>query len=199
MKSTKIVIAIVAILTVLGGTFAGLWFFTDIFNFLKPENEVFSNQIEKALNIEEAKFVDYSDFLKEYKDMSGKPVSSKMNITADLNISDLDSDIQNTINKSKITIESNSDLSNKKAQTKIGLSTDNKEVLSLEAITDGDKMAIGSKDLYDKYLTFTMKDIIELAAEESDMDEEEIEQVRTLVTALEDSSIKTALQNKLGE
>ena len=130
MKSTKIVIAIVAILTVLGGTFAGLWFFTDIFNFLKPENEVFSNQIEKALNIEEAKFVDYSDFLNEYKDMSSKPVSSKMNITADLNISDLDSDVQDIINKSKITVESNSDLSNKKAQAKIGLFTDNKEVFA---------------------------------------------------------------------
>ena len=65
----KIIIAIVAILAILGGTFAGLWFFTDVFNFLKPENEVFSNQVEKALNIEEAKFVDYSDFLKEYKEM----------------------------------------------------------------------------------------------------------------------------------
>ena len=186
MKSTKIVIAIVAILTVLGGTFAGLWFFTDIFNFLKPENEVFSNQIEKALNIEEAKFVDYSDFLKEYKDMSSKPVSSKMNITADLNISDLDSDVQDIINKSKITVESNSDLSNKKAQAKIGLFTDTKEVLSLEAITDGDKMAIGSEDLYDKYLTFSMEDIVELAAEESDMDEEEVEQ---LLNTLSNSNV----------
>lgn len=186
MKSTKIVIAIVAILTVLGGTFAGLWFFTDIFNFLKPENEVFSNQIEKALNIEEAKFVDYSDFLNEYKDMSSKPVSSKMNITADLNISDLDSDVQDIINKSKITVESNSDLSNKKAQTKIGLFTDNKEVLSLEAITDGNKMAIGSEDLYDKYLTFSMEDIVELAAEESDMDEEEVEQ---LLSTLSNSNV----------
>ena len=186
MKSTKIVIAIVAILTVLGGTFAGLWFFTDIFNFLKPENEVFSNQIEKALNIEEAKFVDYSDFLNEYKDMSSKPVSSKMNITADLNISDLDSDVQDIINKSKITVESNSDLSNKKAQAKIGLFTDNKEVLSLETITDGDKMAIGSEDLYDKYLTFSMEDIVELAAEESDMDEEEVEQ---LLNTLSNSNV----------
>ena len=105
MKSTKIIIAIVAILVVLGGTFAGLWFFTDVFNFLKPESEVFSNQVEKALNIEEAKFVNYSDFLKEYKEMSNKPVSSKINMTAELNISDLDSDVQDIINKSKITLE----------------------------------------------------------------------------------------------
>lgn len=177
MKSTKIIIAIVAILVVLGGTFAGLWFFTDVFNFLKPENEVFSNQIEKALNIEEAKFVNYSDFLNEYKEMSNKPVSSKINMTAELNISDLDSDVQDIINKSKITIESNSDIANKKAQAKIGLYTDNKEVLSVDAITDGKKIAIGSEDLYDKYLTVSMEDLVELAGEESGMDEEEMEQV----------------------
>ena len=177
MKSTKIIIAIVAILTVLGGTFAGLWFFTDVFNFLKPENEVFSNQVEKALNIEEAKFVNYSDFLKEYKEMSNKPVSSKINMTAELNISDLDSDVQDIINKSKITIESNSDIASKKAQAKIGLYTDNKEVLSVDTITDGKKIAIGSEDLYDKYLTVSMEDLLELAGEESGMDEEEMEQI----------------------
>lgn len=177
MKSTKIIIAIVAILVVLGGTFAGLWFFTDVFNFLKPESEVFSNQVEKALNIEEAKFVNYSDFLNEYKEMSNKPVSSKINMTAELNISDLDSDVQDIINKSKITIEANSDIANKKAQSKIGLYADNSEVLTLDVVTDGEKIALGSEDLYDKYLTVSMKDIVELAGEESGMDEEEMEQL----------------------
>lgn len=173
----KIIIAIVAIVAVLGGTFAGLWFFTDVFNFLKPENEVFSNQIEKALNIEEAKFVNYSDFLAEYKEMSNKPVSSKINMTAELNISDLDSDVQDIINKSKISIEANADVANKKAQSKIGLYADNSEVLELDIVTDGEKIALGSEDLYDKYLTVSMEDIIDLVAEESDMDAEELEQI----------------------
>ena len=85
--------------------------------------------------------------------------------------------MQYIINKSKITIESNSDIASKKAQAKIGLYTDNKEVLSVDTITDGKKIAIGSEDLYDKYLTVSMEDLLELAGEESGMDEEEMEQI----------------------
>ena len=177
MKSKKIIIAIVAILVVLSGTFAGLWFFTDLLNFLKPENEVFSNQLEKALNVEDAKFVNYSDFLKEYDEMSKKPVTSKINMTAELKLSDLDSDVQDIINKSKITLESKSDMSSKKSQNKIGLYTNNSEVLSLDLVTNKDKIAIGSKDLYDKYLAFSIEDLVELAGKESDMDEDEIKQL----------------------
>ena len=121
MKTKKIIIAVVAILVVLGGTFAGLWFFTGVFDFLKPANDVFSNQLEKALNLEGAKFSDYSDILKEYKEMSDKSYKSKFNITANLKISELDKEIQDIINKSKITIESNADIKNKKTQNKIGL------------------------------------------------------------------------------
>ena len=153
MKTKKIIIAVVAILVVLGGTFAGLWFFTGVFDFLKPANDVFSNQLEKALNLEGAKFSDYSDILKEYKEMSDKSYKSKFNITANLKISELDKEIQDIINKSKITIESNADIKNKKTQNKIGLYSNNSEVLSLDLVTNDTKLGIGSKDLYDKYLS----------------------------------------------
>ena len=95
MKAKKIIIpivAIIAILAVLGGVFAGLWFFTDLLNFLKPANDVFSNQLEKALNVEGAKFTDYSDFLKDYKEVANKPFKSNINMSANLNIKELDSD-----------------------------------------------------------------------------------------------------------
>ncbi len=161
MKAKKIIIAIVAILVVLGGTFAGLWFFTGVFDFLKPVNNVFSNQLEKALNLEGAKFSNYSDFLKEYKEMSNKSRKSTLNMTAKLNISELDSDIQKTINKSKITLESNTDVSGKKTQNKIGLYSNNSEVLTLDLVTNDTKMAIGCEDLYDKYISISAEDLAE--------------------------------------
>lgn len=174
-KGIVIPVVIVSILAILGGTFAGLWFFTDVFNFLKPANDVFSNQIEKAFNLEDAKFSDYSDFLKEYKDVSNKPVKSKVNMTAKLNISELDSDVQNIINKSKITLDSSSDIQNKKSQNIIELSSNNSKVLSLDLVTNNDKIGIGSKDLYDKYLTVSMEELIKVLAEESDLSSSDIE------------------------
>lgn len=187
MKSKKIIIAIVAILVVLGGTFAGLWFFTDVFNFLKPANDVFSNQMEKALNLEGAKFADYSDFLKEYKEMSGKSYKSKINMTANLKISELDSDVQDIINKSKITIESSADVSNKKTQNKIGLYSGSSEVLTLDLVTNDTKIGVGCKDLYDKYISVSLEDMVELMGEtSSDFSEEELE---ALLNGLSGSSI----------
>lgn len=178
MKAKLIIIVIIAILVVLGGTFAGLWFFTDVFNFLKPANDVFSNQIEKALNLEGAKFSNYSDFLKEYKEMSDKSYKSKFNMTADLKISKLNSEIQDTINKSKITIESSADIKGKKAQNKIGLYSDNSEILSLDLITNDTKLGIGSKDLYDKYLSISLEDLTKfIEKNSSEFDEEELEMI----------------------
>ena len=178
MKAKLIIIVIIAILVVLGGTFAGLWFFTDVFNFLKPANDVFSNQIEKALNLEGAKFSNYSDFLKEYKEMSDKSYKSKFNMTADLKISKLNSEIQDNINKSKITIESNADIKGKKAQNKIGLYSDNSEILSLDLITNDTKLGIGSKDLYDKYLSISLEDLTKfIEKNSSEFDEEELEMI----------------------
>ncbi len=175
MKAKKIIIAIVAILVVLGGTFAGLWFFTDVFNFLKPANDVFSNQIQKALNLEGAKFSNYSDFLKEYKEMSNKPVSSKINMSANLNISELDSDIQDTINKSELRMEAYSDTSNKKSQSKIGLFTNNSEVLTLDLVQNDSTIGIGCKDLYDKYVAVKMEDLIKYIGEQSDLSSSELD------------------------
>lgn len=166
MKAKKIIIpivAVVAILAVLGGIFAGLWFFTDLLNFLKPANDVFSNQIEKAFNLEGAKFTDYSDFLKDYKEVANKSYKSKFNMSAKLNLSELDSETADLINKSKITVESNCDVANNNSQNKIGLYADNSEVLTLDLVNNKSKLGIGCKDLSDKYLVVSLEDIIKYA------------------------------------
>ena len=191
MKSKKIIIAIIAVLVVLGGTFAGLWFFTGVFNFLKPANTVFSNQMEKALDLEGAKFSDYSKFLEEYKEISSKPYKSNFTISANVNIPDLDSDVQKIINKSKITFESNGDINNNKSQNKIGLYSDNSEVLTLDLVQNENIIGIGCKDLHDKYLTVSSEDLIKYLKENSssldlDLDSDELE---TMLNSLTSSNL----------
>lgn len=191
MKSKKIIIAIIAVLVVLGGTFAGLWFFTGVFNFLKPANTVFSNQMEKALDLEGAKFSDYSKFLEEYKEISSKPYKSNLTMSANVNIPDLDSDVQKIINKSKITLETNADINNNKSQNKIGLYSDNSEVLTLDLVQNENVIGIGCKDLHDKYLTVSSEDLIKYLKENSssldlDLDSDELE---TMLNSLTSSNL----------
>lgn len=188
MKSKKIIIAIIAVLVVLGGTFAGLWFFTGVFNFLKPANTVFSSQMEKALDLEGAKFSDYSKFLEEYKEISSKPYKSNLTMSANINIPDLDSDVQKIINKSKITLESNADINNNKSQNKIGLYSNNSEVLTLDLVQNENVIGIGCKDLHDKYFTVSSEDLIKYLKENSsslnlDLDSDEFETMLTNLTS----------------
>lgn len=175
MKAKKIIIAIIAILVVLGGTFAGLWFFTDLLNFLKPANDVWSNQMEKALNVEGAKFSDYSDFLKEYKDYAGKPYKMNLDVSANLKISELDSETQDLINNSKIKLESSMDVSNKKSQNKIGLYSKDSEVLTVDVVANDGKYGIGCKDLSDKYIAVSSEDLIEYFKKNGEFSSKELE------------------------
>ena len=185
MKAKKIIIPIVIVLVILatlGGVFAFLWFKTSLLNFLKPSEDVFADQIKKAFNLEDAKFSDYSESLKKYKDLSDKPVKAKLNVTAKLNISELDDEVEEVVNKSKLTIESNADIKNKKSQSKIGLYSNNSEVLTLDMITNDGKVGVGCKDLSDKYLAFSINDLIDYIKKDGSMDEEELKMLSKIAS-----------------
>lgn len=178
MKSKKgLIIAIIAIVVLCALAVGGfcLWKFTNIFNFLKPADEVFSEQLEKTFNLEGAKFTNYSDFLNDYKEVYSKPSKSKLNMTAKLNISDVDKDTLDIINKSKITVESITDTKNQKSQNKIGLYSGNSEVLTLDCIANNGKIGIGCKDLSDKYLAVSTEDLLKyLKQNAKDLDAESL-------------------------
>lgn len=185
MKAKKIIITIVivlAILATLGGVFAFLWFKTSLFNWLKPSDDLFADQLKTAFNLKDFKYTDYSDALNDYKDLSERPVKSKFNISANLKISELDSEVQDVINKSKITIESNADVKNKKSQNKVGLYSSNSEVLTVDMVTDNDKIGIGCKDLYDKYLVVSMDDLIDYLKKSGDIDDDELEMISKMAS-----------------
>lgn len=158
-----IIITIITLVVVgaIGATLFCLYKFTNLFNFLKPTNEVFSQQLDKALNLEGANFSDYSDVLDTYKDVSSKSYKSNFNISANVNVSELDSETQKIINNSKIKIESNANVPEKKTENKIGLYSSNSEVLTVDVVTNENAVGIGCKDLYDKYITVTTDDLMD--------------------------------------
>ena len=162
-KSVKIIIAVVALLVVLGATIAGL-FFGGVFDLIKPARKAWTKQVQKALGMEKVKVTDYADFLDEYKDLYKKSFKSKMDVSAELNISELDKDVQKTINNSKITLEANHNPESKENQVIVTLNSQDQEVIQLDVVTNKDKLGIGSKDLYDKYLAFSLEDLAKYAS-----------------------------------
>lgn len=157
-KGVKIAIIVVAILLVLTGVGVGLYFL-GVFNFLKPADKMWSSQVEKALDLKNVKITDYAEYLEDYKDLYKKSSKSKFTVTADLSISELDKDVQKVINNSKIVFETATNPEEKNSQVKTTLETSDSEVLQLDVVTNGSKVGIGSKDLYDKYLAVSIEDL----------------------------------------
>jgi hypothetical protein len=172
-KGVKILIAIIAVVVVLGGVAAGL-FFTGVFDYLKPARKTWSKQVQKALDLDGVKVTDYAEVMDEYKDMYEKPSKSSFEISANLSISQLDEDIQKTINNSKIKVESSQNIKEKASEAKITLESDNSKVIDFEVVTNKDKFGVASKDLYDKYLTVSLEDLEEYVKNNNDLDAVEL-------------------------
>lgn len=152
----KAIIIIIAVLVVAGGAFAGLYFFTDTFNFMKPASDNFSMQAKKLMgNEKDPKYSEYEEFLNKLKSSSSS-YSSDLNMSMNLSLpSDtIDYSTQRLINSSSIKYKGSYDANSKASQNDIGLYKDSKEVLTLSTIAKDQTISVSCKDLYDKYLTF---------------------------------------------
>lgn len=184
-KKIIIPLVIILILGLLGGGFALLWFKTGFLDFMKPAQTVWTKQMEKALGIENKKFADYSKVLEDYKEIKDKSCKSKFDVSAKLDIDELDEDVQKTINNSKITIESNNDVSGKKTQNKIGLYSKDSEILTLDLVTNGTTVGLGCDDLYDKYLVASLQDTIDYYKKNASRNSSSIESMEAATEILE--------------
>lgn len=184
-KKIIIPLVIILILGLLGGGFALLWFKTGFLDFMKPAQTVWTKQMEKALGIENKKFADYSKVLEDYKEIKDKSYKSKFDVSAKLDIDELDEDVQKTINNSKITIESNNDVSGKKTQNKIGLYSKDSEILTLDLVTNGTTVGLGCDDLYDKYLVASLQDTIDYYKKNASRNSSSIESMEAATEILE--------------
>ena len=153
----KAIIIIVSALVVLGGTFAGLWFFTDVLNFLKPANENFSVQLDKVLGTE--KNLSYSEYESKISKLKiDGSYSTDFNMSMNVNVpsSVISYSDQKLINSSSLNLKTDYDADTKATAVAVALSNNSKEVIKAQAIVDGVKLSINSEDLYEKYLTFDL-------------------------------------------
>ena len=153
----KAIIIIISALVVLGGVFAGLWFFTDILNFLKPANENFCVQLDKVLGTE--KNLSYSEYESKISKLKiDGSYSTDFNVSMNVNVpsSVLSYSDQKLINSSSLNLKTDYDADTKATAIAVALSNNSREVIKAQAILDGVKLSINSEDLYDKYLTFDL-------------------------------------------
>lgn len=154
----KAIIIIVSVLVLALGTCTCLYFFTDVFNFLKPASNNFSIQAKKLFGAKEEN--SYSDYLKSIESLKAKDSSYKAEGNVSLNVSlpskMLDYSTQNLLNSSSVKWSGSYDANSKAVSNNISLSYKGSEMISLDTLLKGNTVSIGCSDLYDKKLTFDM-------------------------------------------
>lgn len=154
----KAIIIIVSVLVIAGGAFAALYFFTDVFNFLKPASDNFSIQAKKLFGAnEDGNYSEYEKFLNKLKSNSGSQTANvDLSMNMNLPSSVLDTSTQKLINSSKINLSASYDVDKKVTSATANIKYNNQDFISLDAVTKDQSVSIKSSDVYDKYLTFDL-------------------------------------------
>lgn len=182
----KAIIIIVTVLVVLAGACTCLYFFTDVFNFLKPANTNFALQAKKLLGKEEAtKYSEYEEMLNNLK--KDKSYISEGDLSLNLSVPNdiISYSAQQKINLSKIKYNGSYDADSKATSASIKLSKDNEEFTTVQLVKRDNKIGIASKDLYDKTLVFDLSKYDEFCTNNNiEEDEDTKKTVEFLNTAL---------------
>ena len=159
----KAIIIIVSVLVLLGGTFAGLFFFTDIFDFLKPSNETFQSQAKKIMGMDGKEGLTYEDYSSAVESLKmSKDSSYTANANISMNVSGMDASDEaskkafEALNSSSINYNFSYDAKSKATAGKIGISSNNEDVLSLSGVLKDKSVYLSSSDIYDKSLKFDL-------------------------------------------
>lgn len=164
----KAIIIIVSVLVLLGGTFAGLFFFTDIFDFLKPSNETFVSQAKKLMGMTEKEESSYSNYIESIESFkiqdSSYTANTEISMNLDLNLDPTTSseegmtveEFEEILNSSSIKLSESYDSESKAMSTNVALSNNNEDIISLSALLKDQSINVSSSQLYDKSLTFDL-------------------------------------------
>lgn len=187
-KAKKAIIIIIALLVILGGTFAILWFFTPVFNFLKPASDNFSLQVKKLFGEKEE--VSYEDYLASIEKLKVEDTSyvtdAKISMNVALPSDIIDSKTQKMLNSSSVECKGSYDSGSKAISSNIALLYDGKEMLNLNTIVDGKKLSISSKEFYDKAITFDMDKYKDFCRNNNiDVSEDEIKEIEEYFKIME--------------
>lgn len=159
----KAIIIIVSVLVLLGGTFAGLFFFTDILDFLKPTNETFSSQAKKLMGMDGKEGLTYEEYSSAVENLKmSKDSSFTANANISMNVSGMDVSDEDSkkaleaLNSSSINYNYSYDAGSKATSAKFGISSNNEDILSLATVLKDKSFYVSSSDVYDKSLKFDL-------------------------------------------
>ena len=197
MKKTIIIIVSVLVLAI--ATCAGLYFFTDTFNFIKPASTNFSSQAKKLFGTDKTmKYSDYKDMLNKLK-ISDKSYTSNADISMNISVpsSIVDYSTQKLINSSKVKYSGSYDANSKAMSNNVGLYKDNKEFLTLQLVQKDQTVSVGCKDLYDKTLNFDLSKYDEFCQKNNITADEETKASIDALKSMKDSNYTDFLYDLL--
>ena len=197
MKKTIIIIVSVLILAI--ATCAGLYFFTDTFNFIKPASTNFSSQAKKLFGTDKTmKYSDYEDMLNKLK-IFDKSYTSNADISMNISVpsSIVDYSTQKLINSSKVKYSGSYDANSKAMSNNVGLYKDNKEFLTLQLVQKDQTVSVGCKDLYDKTLNFDLSKYDEFCQKNNITADEETKASIDALKSMKDSNYTDFLYDLL--
>ena len=176
----KAIIIIISLIVILAGVGALLWFFTPLFNFLKPARDNFAAQAKKLFGAKTE--MSYSDYIESIEPLKGEQKSfvSKTDISANITVpsSVIDYSTQKQINNTTISLENSYDANSKATSSHINWKYLGGDILNLKMVRDGKKITLSSKDFYDKAVTLDVSKIKEYCKNNNiDVDEETINQI----------------------
>ena len=147
----KAIIIIITILVILGGAFAGLWFFTGVLDFLKPSANEFSVQAKKLIGVENGSYKEYEEKINKLKTKK-ESYTTNMNISANVYLPSMfvDSQTQKNINSTTIKYAGSYDVDKNLNYMNVGLYNEGSELLTVGTTVKDNSIVLNCKDLYDK-------------------------------------------------
>ena len=152
----KAIIIIITVLLIALATCTCLYFFTDVFNFLKPTSDNFSIQAKKLFGAKDA--LSYSDYIESIEKLKTKDESyvSTTNLSFNVNLpsSVVSSSSQRILNNTSIKTTSSYDKSLNASSSNINILYNNGEMFNINSVTKGSTVDVQMPHLYDKALRF---------------------------------------------
>lgn len=160
-KSTKIIIAVISIIVVIGAVVAVL-FFTGVLDrfFKKDPKQAFYDYIDKVGMTE----INYEDTVAKLNKLQTEPFVNNGKISMDVEFGDMLSDyadIEEVLNNIELSYNTQVDPEGKAGYCSINVQYAGEDLGTIEAILDDSTVGFRLADIYDKYLTFSEEEMLD--------------------------------------
>lgn len=160
-KPVKITLIVVAILAILGGVFAILYFKTDLFNGLKKPKAVFHEYLDKVTAMDDND-IKYEDVIAKIKDIKNNSFEMNATVSAEVELGSALSAYQSyadILKKLEFGFDSKVNISSKAGEITINVKYDGEDLGTIDAIINEDKIGFKIDEITDKYYTISMDEI----------------------------------------